>query len=248
MIDLKTITHASKIPVGVVRINKPFTSHNASFETAAWWEDTQSNVGVHPVYLSRNYLIPHNLYLYASVSGKVIDDNFAALWGGVPISNQPYMPKNVGGPRTIKVGIEILDAIKVTGTIPHSEEYPVDKDWFIDPRWWPVFMQEAQEELVRDYERLPEFWHKFSNMNPETYEPSKSQKELRMDGYDELDSRVSMVAYCGGLLEKWGRRIQEINRALSYHRSNGRNASDYNRNLFAKNTAWAKDITVQEPT
>ena len=44
--------------VGKVLVLKPIKHHDATFETAAWWEDTVSDTGVFDVKLKLNYLYP----------------------------------------------------------------------------------------------------------------------------------------------------------------------------------------------
>ena len=223
--------------IGAVKVNKPFVYHDASYETAAWWEDREATVGVHPVYLTRNYHHPKNLMLKAEIQAKVVDDYFPGLWGGMPISREPYKPKHVGEPRVIHKAIEVLEAIERTGNSPGS-----DLDWFIHPSWWRVFTDEAEAELREDYRRLPEFWNEWDRLDPTTF---KNRMEGRWGFDDEFRSKVGMIAHFGSLLEKWSRRLEKINWQMQYHKAGSAYDTPYQRENFAKNTEWANAIPFQ---
>ena len=223
--------------IGAVKVNKPFVYRDANYETAAWWEDREAQVGVHPVYLTRSYHHPKNLVIRAEIKAKVVDDYFPGLWGGVRISNEPYKPKHLGEDRTVYQGIEVLDAIERTGNSPGS-----DLDWFIHPSWWKVFTDEAEAELREDYRRLPEFWNEWDRLDPKTF---KNRMGDRWQFDDEFRSKVGMIAHFGGLLEKWARRLEKINWRAQYHKPGGQYDTEYQRNNFAQNTEWAKAIPIQ---
>lgn len=223
--------------IGAVKVNKPFVYHDASYETAAWWEDREALVGVHPVYLTRSYHHPKNLVIRAEIKAKVVDDYFPGLWGGVAISREPYKPKHVGEDRTILQGIEVLDAIERTGNSPGN-----DLDWFIHPSWWQVFTDEAESELREDYRRLPEFWSEWDRLDPASF---KAKMNGRWGFDDEFRSKVGMIAHFGGLLEKWARRLEKINWQAQYHKAGSAYDTPYQRENFAKNTEWANAIPFQ---
>lgn|SRR5574337_614750 len=228
--------------IGAVKVNKPFVFHDASYETAAWWEDRQSCEGVHPVYLGRSYLHPRNLTITAHIKAKVVDDYFPGLWGGVPISREPYKPKHIGEDRTIYQGIEVVDAIERTGWSPDS-----DLDWFIHPSWWKLFTDEAVTELRKAHHNFPDFWQAWDKLDkdPSVYIPTSSQKDLRWNADDEYRSKVGMIAHFGNQFEKWARRIEKINWKLQYHKVGGQYDTEYQRTNFANNTGWTKAIPIQ---
>lgn len=221
--------------IGAVKVNKPFIYHDNHYETAAWWEDRESLVGVHPVYLGRDYNYPKNLHIKAEIKAKVVNDYFPALWGGVRIGNEPYQPKHIGEDRIIHHGIEVLDAIERTGNSPGS-----DLDWFIHPSWWKVFTDEAEAELRESYRRLPEFWDAWDKLSPDTF---KEKRDWNFD--DDFRSKVGMIAHFGTSLDKWARRIEKINWRSQYHKVGGRYDTEYQRNNFAQNTEWTKAIPIQ---
>jgi hypothetical protein len=234
--DIKSLTgntpHDKRPIIGAVKVNKPFVYHDASYECAAWWEDREAQLGVHPVYLGRSYHHPKNLTITAHISAKVVNDYFPGLWCGNLISREPYKPKHIGEERTIYKGIEVVEAIQSTGNSPDG-----DIDWFIHPSWWPVFLDEALAEMREDYRRLPEFWSEWDSLKKESFHP-------KMDGRwqfdDEFRSKVGMIAHFGSLLEKWARRIEKIN----WHSSRWHEPSSYMQELHAKNTEWAKAIPI----
>lgn len=243
-IDFKSLAdNGLSILIGAVQVNKTFTYHNNHYECAAWWEDQEAQLGVHPVYLERAYNYPKHLHLAAKIKAKVTNDWFPGLWGGVRISNEPYVPKHVGEERTIRHGIEVLDAIERTGNSPGS-----DLDWFIHPSWWRIFSEEAIAELREDYRRLPEFWAPWDKLDTDgekAFRASKSQQDLRWGFDDEYRSKVGMIAHFGMNLEKWARRIEKINWRAQYHKVGGSYDTAYQRDNFAKNTEWAKAIPIQ---
>lgn len=243
MFDAKTLTGENlKGPiVGAVQVNIAFRYHKADYECAAWWEDHEAIVGVHPVYLVRNYHTPKDLGVTAEIRGKVVNDYFPALWCGNHISNKPYEPKHVGEARTIRSGIDVIDAIQRTGNSP-GYDAPGQMDWFIHPSWWKVFHEEALANLKETYRALPDFWQAFEGLDESTFVP-------RLDGrygFDmEYRSKVGMIAHFGALLEKWSRRIEKINWHSQYHITGGTNDTAYTRDNFAKNTEWTKAIPIQ---
>lgn len=222
--------------IGAVKVNKPFEYHDNHYECAAWYEDHKAESGVHPIRLERSYHHPKLLNISAEIKARVVNDYFAGLWGGVPISKEPYKPKHLGEERTIHRGIDILDAIQSTGNSPGN-----DMDIFIHPSWWKVFADEAEAELREDYRRLPEFWNEWDKLDPKTF-------HARMDGRwqfdDEFRSKVGMIAHFGSLLEKWSRRIEKIN----WHTTRWNEPSAHMRELHIKNTEWAKAIQIQVNT
>lgn len=223
--------------IGAVKVNKPFTFRDSSYETAAWWEERTALEGVHPVFLTRSYHHPKNLMIVAEIGAKVTDDYFPGLWGGMLISREPYKPKHIGESRIIRQNIEVLDAIQRTGNSPGS-----DLDWFIHPSWWKVFTDEAEAELREDYRRLPEFWNEWDQLDPATF---KTKMDGRWHFDDEFRSKVGMIAHFGSLLEKWSRRIEKINWHYQYHKVGGKYDTEYQRNNFAQNTEWTKAIPIQ---
>lgn len=223
--------------IGAVKVNKPFKYTDRSYECAAWWEERTALEGVHPVYLGRAYHSPKLLTITAHIKAKVTDDYFPGLWGGMPISREPYKPKHIGEERTIYQGIEVVDAIERTGNSPGS-----DLDWFIDPSWWKVFLNEAESELREDFRRLPEFWQAWDQLDPSKFH--RNPKE-RWTFDDEYRSKVGMIAYFGSLLEKWARRIEKINWQAQYHTPGNSYDTEYQRKNFAGNTEWTKAIPIR---
>jgi hypothetical protein len=240
MFDLSKFTDKSnKIIVGAVRINKTFVYHKQDYEVAAWWENQEAQLGVHPVYLYREHLAPNALGLVAHINAKVVNDYFPGLWGGVPISREPYQPKSVGQDRTIYHKLDIVKAIEATGNSPGEE-----KDIFIHPSWWPVFIEEAEAELRKDFATFPKFYNEWNELKRETFEE-------RNIGYsiwtfeNEYQSKVGMIAHFGGVFEKWARRAEKIAWQIDYHRPGSRHDTEHNRHCFKNNTEWAKAISMQ---
>ncbi len=214
--------------IGAIKVNKLFTYHNNNYEVAAWWQDEEAQLGVYPVRLRRSHLHPKHLFAYAAIPGKIVDDNFPALWGGIAISNEPYKCKNKGEQTIIHHRMNILEAIKNSGVIPGR-----DIDVFIHGSWWPIIVDEAMTELKRAYSILPEYWDRFDALDKNTF------KDIGNWDFDsELRSRIGMVAHMGGEIEKWARCIEEINRLQGYR-------SQYWNDLHANNTEWTKEIEIQ---
>jgi hypothetical protein len=243
MFDAKTLTGQNlKGPIiGAVQVNRTFRYHKADYECAAWWEDHEAILGVHPVYLGRNYHSPKDLTITAEVRAKVVNDYFPALWGGVAVSNKPYEAKHIGESRVIRTGIDVIDAIQRTGNSP-GYDAPGQMDWFIHPSWWKVFADEALANLKDCYRALPDYWQAFEALDESTFVPKLDGRY----GFDmEYRSKVGMIAHFGSLLEKWSRRLEKINWHSQYHIPGGKNDTAYQRDNFAKNTGWAKAIPIQ---
>src|SRR5208283_3720811 len=216
--------------IGAVKVNKAFTHHNNSYECAAWWQDEEAQLGVYPIYLKREYLHPKHIYAYAGLTGKVTDDYFPALWAGSAISNKPYASRNLGAETIIHQHMDLLKAIEVSGTIPGNA-----LDWYIHPSWWPVVVEEALTELRTYYERLPEFWNKFEELDKETFKP---KMDGRWDFDSEYRSRLGMVGHMAGQVDKWARRAEQINVRQGYN-------SPFWQELHYKNTVWSQGINIQ---
>lgn len=118
--------------VGYVRVNKSYIHHNSSFETAAWWEDSEIQTGIYPLILKQSYLSPHNLNLATAFSGKVVDCHFGS----------PYDKDRIGGERKIHANFEVVDCVNNTGIIPGR-----DKDFLVNPFLWEGFIESARIEL-----------------------------------------------------------------------------------------------------
>lgn len=229
----RSVDHLNPILVGAVQVNKSFVYTEHNYECAAWWEERTSDTGVFPVYLTRSYSYPKNLLLTAHIEGKVTNDYFPALWGGVSLSNKPYTPKNLGQKRTILHSVSVEEAIEKTGNSPGA-----DFDWFILPAWWYMFVNEANAELKRAYESLPEYWEEFQSLSPESFRNDM----FGCDYAEGYRSRISMVAHFGKTLEKWARRLEKISYCSQYWRR----SSDDGK-LFSNNTAWAKALKIECP-
>jgi hypothetical protein len=72
------------IQVGTFKVSEKAIFRNASYECAAWWQDVEVEAGEYPVYVS--FSDKHPEWFSVSLPGVVVEDNFIALWGGMPIS------------------------------------------------------------------------------------------------------------------------------------------------------------------
>jgi len=174
--------------VGFVRVNKSWVNHNNSYECAAWWEDSKIIVGVYPLVLKKNYLAPHNLYLEADLQAEVVDDFFPALWGGVSVSNKPYVAKNLGQIRKVLHRVDIVEGIAKTGNSSS------DMDYFVNPLLWDAFIEAAKESLADYHEYFAKVWAEYQADN----------------------SRISSVSYCTECMSELGKAIDEMTRYKGY--------------------------------
>jgi len=118
--------------VGYVRVNKSYIHHNNSFETAAWWEDSEIETGIYPLTLNQSYLSPYSLNLATVFSGKVVDCYFGSR----------YDKDRIGGARNIHAKFDVVDCIVKTGNSPGE-----DKDFVVNPFLWEGFIESARIEL-----------------------------------------------------------------------------------------------------
>jgi hypothetical protein len=196
-------------PVGFVRINKPIVHTDSSYECAAWWEERTTTTGVFPLFLN---VVNNNYSVQAKIPATVSDDYFPSLWGGVAISDKPYVAKNIGNKsRDVRVSADIVAAIKDTGTIPGA-----DKDWYVNPEIWELVIKDHEQQLFNAYNALPEWWAKYQA------------------GDDQYHSRVGMIAHFGEMLVRYPREIQELYRHHGYLNEK----SPMWQELHKKNTAW----------
>jgi hypothetical protein len=117
--------------VGYVRVNKSYVHHNNSFETAAWWEDSEIQTGIYPLVLKESYLSPYSLNLATVFSGKVVDCHFGSR----------YDKDRIGSLREIHAKFDVVDCIVKTGNSPE------DKDFVVNPFLWEGFIESARIEL-----------------------------------------------------------------------------------------------------
>ena len=82
--------------IGWVKVNQTFIDHNANYECAAWWKDSEIQLGVYPMILEENHLYPRDLRLHVKYDAVVVDDYFPALWGGVSVSKSLISPSILG--------------------------------------------------------------------------------------------------------------------------------------------------------
>lgn len=135
--------------LGAVAVKSPI-EYEQRYECAAWWEKQEMIVGIYPLVLEKNQSYPHHLKVVAKISGKVTDDYFPALYGGVAVSNQPYEAKNVGQERIIRRSWPLESVIRQTGHSPDGKDF----DLFLDPRYWHLAQREAEEEIRSMYDHL----------------------------------------------------------------------------------------------
>lgn len=197
--------------VGFVRINKSWVHHNSSYECAAWWEDSEIQPGVYPLILKENSFSSKELYLSSALDAIVVDDHFPALWGGVAISNKPYVAKNIGEKRTIHKRFELVESINKTGMSAS------DIDVCVNPMIWDAVINAARESLT-NYINLCQSY-------VDTY---------HADGDGNFDSNISMIQYSGQNMAALSEAIMTMKRHQGYITRD----SDYMRNLYAQNTAW----------
>lgn len=240
MFDLSKFTYQSVHPiVGAMQLNKTYVFHKNDYETACWWENSEAQLGVYPIYLSREYNHPKHLILFAEIKAKVVDDYFPGLWGGMPISREPYQPKSVGEERILKPKVDINLAIDGTGNSPGNE-----KDYFFHPSWLSVLQEEAEFEVRESYRMFPGFYEKWNSLNKEDF-ISNPKLSPSWTFNDEYRSNVGMIGHFGRTFEMWAKRLDKIIWTKNYHDSDGRYNTEYNRNNFKNNTEWTKAINIQ---
>lgn len=199
--------------VGLIKVNKSWIHHNASYECAAWWEDSSINEGVYPLILKKNNFAPYNVYLEAKLEATVIDDYFPALWGGVSISNKPYVSQNIGSKRTISKSFDIADSVVKTGDIEGS-----DIDICVSPFIWEAIIEAAKDTMLDFQTRMEHYWQDYRN-----------------EGDGSFDSNISMIGYCAKNINELTNAIMEIKRHLNYI-----NSGNSIRERYAENISWIK--------
>lgn len=207
--ELKSVLGAT---VGYLQVNESWVNHNNSYECAAWWEDSKIVKGVYPLTLERNTFAPYNLYLMAKLESVVVDDFFPALWGGVRVSDKPYVAKNIGEKRTIHHRIDIVNAVEQTGNTPGSKI-----DICINPMIIDALIKAARQSLNSYQEIFNKYW-----------------VDYKLYGDGNYASNLSMVSHCAENMSALGRAIENMLSRRKYFAE----ASDYMRDNYVKNTAW----------
>jgi hypothetical protein len=199
--------------VGYIQINEPWVNHNNSYECAAWWEDSTIVKGVYALTLEKNSFAPYDLYLLGKLDAIVTDDYFPALWGGVAISNKPYTSKNLGQQRTIRHKIDLVEGIEKTGYSPGNSI-----DICVNPLIIDAVINAARQSFENYQQSLVSYW-----------------SEYHEKGDGNYNSNLSMVAYSTENMTALCRAIEAMNTRRKYLVE----ATDYMRNNYVKNTAWA---------
>lgn len=201
--------------VGKVQINKPIIYTDRGYECAAWWEERKSDLGVFPLVLVKDrYLDDYSVM--AKIPAIVTDDYFPALWGGVPVSNKPYVPKRIGERSSLPVVVRnsLPEAICQTGYSPGNEI-----DWYINPEIWEMCLKNCQARLIQEKEYLDTVWN-----------VSESH-------------RISSIKCTADRLSKVAKEIDEITFHIKSWKDAFETAevvSEYRKNLWQNNTKWAR--------
>jgi len=199
--------------VGWVKLNKSFIDHNANYECAAWWKDSEIQIGVYPMILQENHLYPKDLRLHVVYDAVVVDDYFPALWGGVAVSNKPYTPEYLGEQTKIHRYYDIVDAICQTGNSPDG-----DMNFCVNPFLWNTFIQALRSNMHNFKSNLDKYWEIYKD-----------------NGDGNYLSNLSMVGYCTDHISAISNAIEKLCRHNSYFD----NSTNYMANLHVSNTAWA---------
>jgi len=199
--------------VGYFKVNKSWVHHNNSYECAAWWEDSEIQSGVYPLYLKANSYSSKELYLQANLNAVVVDDYFPALWGGVAVSRQPYKPKNVGQQRTLFHRLEIVDSIEKTGYSPNISECDV----CVNPLIWQEFINAARDNLNQYHDLLDKYRNAYLD-----------------HGDGDYNTNLSMIGHCSKQISVLASAISKIKTKMKYLED----ATGYMHNLHVDNTNW----------
>lgn len=148
----------------------------------------------------------------AKIPAIVTDDYFPALWGGVAVSNKPYVPKRVGkrSKQPILVRNSLPEAICHTGYSPGTEI-----DWYINPEVWEMCLKNRQERLTQEKEYLDKVWNVAES------------------------HRISSIKFTANRLGKVAKEIDEITFHIKYWKDPFK-ADEYRKNLWENNTKWTK--------
>jgi len=187
--DIKSILGTT---VGYIKVNKPWINHNASYECAAWWEDTEIQPGVYDLVIKQNTFAPYELKLVAKLDAIVVDDYFPAMFGGVAITK--YTSKGIGEKRTISKSFTILESVSKTGVSPGS-----DIDICINPMIWEAIIDSAKETMLDFQSSMEHYW-----------------QDYKTEGDGTFDTNLSMIGYCANNIKHLTHAIMEIKRRKEY--------------------------------
>jgi hypothetical protein len=183
--------------VGKFRLNKVLVDRNTSFETASYWEETTIEPGVYPIKVG----LDHNkeIYLYASLKGKISDNYFPSSFGGHIISE----PKKtgIGNERNIGKNVPFLKAIERTGVTPNK---PGDgDDFYIDPKYWEPLAEIAKERLAKNLNGLDYFRKKMDVSGIKTFSSYVSSSAEILLAVERLIEYHKKDSFKKNHLENW---------------------------------------------
>jgi hypothetical protein len=183
--------------VGSYRLNKPVVDRNASFETASYWEETTIPAGTYPlkVGLDRN----KDIYLYASLEGKVSDNYFPSSFGG-HITGVPKKT-GIGDNRSVGKRIPIINAIRNTGIIPNKEGG--EADIFVDPKFWASLKEIATDSLKRNLEGLDYFRKKTDVSGIKTFANHIASSAETLQAIEQLIQYHSQPSFTKNHIDNW---------------------------------------------
>lgn len=198
--------------VGWVKINKPWTHHISNYECAAWWKDVEIQQGIYPLILKKKHLNPYSLHLETKLTTAIVDDHFPSLWGGVSISNKPYVCTSVGKVEDIHWAFNLVEAISVTGN------FDGDKQFVVNPFIWGAIIRAAEQTMNGYYDYLVKNW-----------------ESRKVAGDCKYNSALNAVGHAGKNLDNLRHAIEAIRTRLRYMEE----ATDYSGKLYGTNTSWA---------
>lgn len=207
--ELKSLINTT---VGYVKINKSWINHNASYECAAWWQDSKIEQDVYPLVLRQNSLSPNDLYLSAELNAVVVDDFFPSLWGGVAIGNTKHVSKGIGSKRIVNHRFELVESIERTG---NSQGEKIDI--CVNPLIWNTLIDAIRTTLI-DYQG--------------TYNQYLTDYQEVGDGNYNIN--IDMMAYAAENIALLARSIVKLKRCCSYLNEH----TDYMRDIIVKNVSW----------
>jgi hypothetical protein len=200
--DKQSIQRGERKPVGYYRHNgpEPIVNTRRDFETASYSETTEIPPGVYPIYPGwRDGRHGGEASLYVEFKGTVTNDYFPASLGGVVIGDTK--PKHIGESRTVSKQIDVVSAVKNTGTSPNNtpnKEGKIPPDIYISPKIWDDISSFYEEILEEDLKYF------------------KSVVERVENGEKSLADSTSTIKYCAACIQGSSAALETISQSKGY--------------------------------
>lgn len=183
--------------VHIQNVDESLNKHLSDYECAAWSMTIRPKPGVYDIKLGFDPTHNPSIYFFANASATIVSDFFPSLFCGNLIGG-PYDSKQNAGkdsPRPYKLRSDVVETI--VRSCDFGTEYKVK--WAIYPKYWQIFL-DLYRAIFAEYVDYMQFCIEDFTTNEDT----------------RFESKLSQVAYTGGILNQTGDNIQRLKDTIRF--------------------------------